>query len=348
MTMRETTQIDDLVDRRDDQAHLQRSAARIVGTSAWALSVPARVAALAATSAPMLLEGERGSGKEFLARLIHETGPRNRRPFVALPTDVLDERVLQAVLFATPESLTFAIRELRAELGERVRGGTLYVSDVSGLAPEVRRRVMQAVETPDRDDAGRPGPLAHSCRLAFGATAPISGRANALDYTAILRIPPLRERAEDVPALAALFVESACHRFGREPRVLSDAVLAALGAHTWPGNVSELKQTLETVIRGSGPPAVTAAHLPASFGIDPSQSDGHSVGEGIDLHAEVQRFERSLLRAALARCGGVQTKAATLLGLKVSTLNSKLANYNIDASAFKARNPSRVRSVETR
>ena len=103
------------------------------------------------------------------------------------------------------------------------------------------------------------------------------------------------------------------------------------------GNVGELKRTLETMIRRSGPPAIGVAQLPACFGLEPVEAASAGLHEGINLHDEVQRFERSLLRAALTRTGGVQTKAAHILGLKVSTLNSKLSTYNIDARSFKPR-----------
>ena len=131
--------------------------------------------------------------------------------------------------------------------------------------------------------------------------------------------------------LAEHFATQLCHRLGKEPRVLSPGALAALKAHTWPGNVGELKRVVELMVRRSGPPTLDVSAL-ALGGVDAAAA----VEQGINLHDEVQRYERSLLYAALERCGGVQTRAAQLLGMKISTLNSKLSNYRIDASAFKS------------
>lgn len=311
---------------------------RLVGVSPWALSAPAAIAAYALDSAPLLVEGEPGAGKQFVARLVHECGSRANRPFVVVAGDSLHESILQAILFEAPGSLPSATRNLQREYAEQARGGTLYVSDVSSLSREFCRRLVRAVQHPELEHSRKHSLQAKNIRLVFGACDRVAPDAEGARARGVLRIPALRDRAEDVDLLGDLFATQACHRLGKEPRVLSPRALAALRGNDWPGNVGELKRIVELMVRRSGPPALDASLLPPHM-LDRAAAEweGDPLESGINLHDEVQRYEKTLLSAALERCGGVQTKAAHLLGMKVSTLNSKLSNYNIDASAFKTR-----------
>jgi DNA-binding NtrC family response regulator len=295
--------------------------ARVPGESRWAREAPATVAAYAAHARPFVVEGGPGAGKEFVARFVHECSTRASRPFVVVPADSLHEAVLQAILFEAPGALPPATRALQRDYAEQARGGTIYIADVSPLSHEIHGRIARFIAHPHLEHTRRHS--LHGChvRVVFGACRPTGAEA--------LRIPSLRDRAEDVAALAEHFTIQLCHRLGKEPRVLSPGALATLRAHAWPGNVGELKRVVEAMVRRSGPPMLDASLVPLGA------SAAEPIESSINLHQEVQRYEKSLLFAALERCGGVQTKAAQLLGMKVSTLNSKLSNYNIDASAFK-------------
>ena len=296
--------------------------ARVPGTSRWADAAPWTVAAYAAHHGPFVIEGEPGAGKEFVARLVHECSPRASRPFVVIPADSLHEAVLQAILFEAPASLPPATRALQREYSEQARGGTLYIADVAPLSPDLHARIARLVAHPELEHSRRHSLNGRHVRVVFGATSTTDANG--------IRIPPLRERVDDVGPLAEHFVTQLCHRLGKEPRILSPGAIAALRAHAWPGNVGELKRVVESMVRRSGPPTLDASLVPLGG------CASEPLERSINLHDEVQRYEKSLLFAALERCGGVQTKAAQLLGMKVSTLNSKLSNYNIDASAFKS------------
>jgi DNA-binding NtrC family response regulator len=291
-----------------------------------------------------VIEGEPGTGKEFFARLVHDCGPHVHRPFVVIESASLDERVLQAILFDAPDALPAATRNLQREYAEQARGGTIFVSDVSTLSPDFCRRLARSVQHPELEHSRKQSLQGRNIRLVFGACYGISpelaGRGARGAAWRGLRIPPLRERAEDVAPLAEYFVTQVSHRLGKEPRVISTAALETLAGYAWPGNVGELKRVVEGMVRRAGPPALDVTLLPAHMlGGAVATEGGDPLRDGISLHDEVERFERSLLNAALERCGGVQTKAAQLLGMKVSTLNSKLSTYNIDASVFKLRRP---------
>jgi DNA-binding NtrC family response regulator len=307
-------------DEREAAEHVKQ---RLVGVSRWALAAPALVVAHARHANPLVVEGEPGAGKEFFARLVHDCGARAGRPFVVVAADSLHESVLQAILFEAPGSLPAATRALQREYAEQARGGTLYIADVAPLSPELHGRIARFIAHPELEHSRRHSLQGRHVRVVFGASAPVAAGA--------IRVPPLRERVEDVGLLAEHFATQLCHRLGKEPRVLSPGAVATMRAHPWPGNVGELKRVVELMVRRSGPPTLDVSALPLS-GLNAVET----LQEGINLHDEVQRYEKSLLFAALERCGGVQTRAAQLLGLKISTLNSKLSNYRIDASAFKS------------
>jgi DNA-binding NtrC family response regulator len=315
---------------------------RIVGFSRWAMSAPALIASHAAHSGPILVEGEPGSGKQFTARTIHECSPRSLGPFVALSCDAMPAEAVRAILADRPDALSSTLRTLRREYFERARGGTLYVADLASLPHEVAEAFWLSAGGL-ADGPPRPEP-AGDVRLVFGTSREIAPADAALGgRLGYLRVPPLRERVEDVAPLGDYFAARACRRLGKEERALSADALEALIAHSWPGNVAELEQAVSQMVRRAGPPALDAALLPAyiarSSGIHGAMPD---LSGEINLQEEVQRYERTLLETALERCEGVQTRAARMLSTKVSTLNSKLSHYGIDASAFK---PTRRRTA---
>lgn len=306
---------------------------RIPGTSPWALAAPRIVAGLASHADPVLVSAPPGGGKEMVARLVHEASSRAGRPFVVLPAHGFSEPVLRSVLFEAPATLPSSIRSLRREYAERAVGGTIYVADLAELSGRATGYVAEFVSGRSSDHARRRLLAECDVRIIFGTSADVPRSANE---RAVVRIPALVERPGDIAPLAELFVASLCSRLGREARALDARAVEALEQHPWPGNVGELKRVVEAAVRRAGPPSIGLALLPSQITRDISVDDpADVVASGIVLHEEVERFERRLLAAALARCAGVQTRAAQLLGMKVSTLNSKLSAHRIDAAAFK-------------
>lgn len=312
---------------------------RLIGSSRWAGSAPALIAVRASRPGPLVVHGEPGAGKRFVARLLHDAGPWAARPFVEISAAELTDAALVAL--ALGDETAVMPLSARAELEQllaRVDGGTIYVSGAGALAGDVVSRALSGDAT-----AGRPHVAATSgtARVLFGMD---ESEANVRGLPAgssdVLRVPPLRERPEDIEYLAEHFVAEVCARLDKETRTLSPAVIGALRRHDWPGNVAELRRTIDQMIRRAGPPVLEPAHLPAilrGHGAWTGNDAGSLLDTGINLHDEVERYERSLLTAALERSGGVQTRAAEQLGLKISTLNSKLSAHGIDARAYKIR-----------
>lgn len=316
---------------------------RLIGASRWAGAAPALIAARANSTGPLIVHGEPGTGKRFIARLMHDAGPWPSRPFIEIGPDDLSDSALVALLLDDPSIvLPLASRSELEQLASRAAGGTIYVAGAASVAHDVLDRALAAdaanvglrdvrTLTGARVVIGIEGALPRFVEYPTQRTSPASS---------LLRIPPLRERPEDIELLAEHFASDLCVRLDKEPRTLAPAVVAALRRHDWPGNVAELRRTIEHMVRRSGPPVLEAAHLPVHLRGHSAWIGGPTetlLDGGFNLHEEVQRYERSLLTAALEKCGGVQTRAAEVLGLRISTLNSKLSAHGIDARAFKVR-----------
>lgn len=296
---------------------------RFVGASAWTIAAPAAIATVAIDPGPILVEGERGVGKRFVARAIHDCGAADQRPFVALGAETLPPFVLEAVLFGDPELLPAAMRDRQCHYVDEARGGMLYVADVAALPHSVRERLGRAV---DRREVLSPAYRAERVRLVFGSSVRIASNA--------LRIPSLRDRVADILPLAERFLDRACHRLGKEPRIIAPKAVRSLEHYDWPGNVGELERVIDQALARSGPPVLDTSVLPPSMmAADAAMLD--PIESGTSLADEVRQYERSLLVAALTRCAGIQTKAAELLGIKPTTLHAKLAAHGIDPYDFK-------------
>lgn len=316
---------------------------RLVGASRWAAAAPALIAARVSTTGPVIVHGEPGTGKRFIARLLHDAGAWPSRPFLEIGPDEISDAALVALLLDDPDAmLPLAARAELEQLTTRAAGGTIYIAGAAAIAHDVLDRAV-AIDAGGR--GMRDSRIGPSARIVLGVEGVLPRvyeypTQRAQGASAVLRIPPLRERTEDIELLAEHFASDLCLRLDKEPRTLAPAVVTALKQHDWPGNVSELRKTVEHMVRRSGPPVLEAVHLPVHLRGQSAWNDGPTeiqIESGLNFHEEVQRYERSLLTAALDRCAGVQTRAAELLGLRISTLNSKLSAHGIDARSFKVR-----------
>ncbi|GBC81615.1 Transcriptional regulatory protein ZraR [bacterium HR10] len=316
---------------------------RLVGVSRWATEARAAVAAHAAHDHPILIEGEPGAGKEFVARLIHECSARRHGPFVAFSCESLSERSIEAALFGSIRELPSGGNRVQRGLVERARGGTLYISGISTLSPLLKTEIARLIQYQEFRRQGDGLLETADVRVILGSTPTSpssSGMSGALEGTAltlrdVLIIPPLRQRRADIEPLSRHFVKEVCQRLGKELRGIAPDTLAWLRRYDWPGNVGELKAVIEDMVRRSRPPCLDPSLLPAHL-LDPLKVNGSSLpASGINLREELERLEKSLLCAALRQCQGRQTKAAELLGLKRTTLNTKLKRYGIKGTSFK-------------
>lgn len=305
----------------------------LIGVSRWTQTARMLVAVHAAHDNVVILEGERGTGKKLLARLIHRSSSRHEGPFVSLTLGSTSDEVARAVLFGPGRETSVCGAGGDKGLAELAQGGTLYVSDISpSLTGEIvrlaaRLRVDEG-ESPVRVLLGRVVQWG-SCR----STAADNASSDDLDYERI-QIPPLRERPDDIEALAVQFIKERCAQTGRELRRISSEAMKALRAYDWPRNVTELRTLVNQLVKQMSPPSIDVGLLPAYLA-GPYVAQGLLPPSGLDLDNEVKRVEVDLICAALRQSHGLQNKAAQLLRIKPTTLFMKIRRHGINVSAFR-------------
>jgi len=313
----------------------------LVGASEAMRELARQIQRLAAQKATVLLSGESGTGKELVARALHELSPRAGFPFVAVNCGALPEALLESELFGHVRgAFTDAVRNKKG-LAAEADGGTLFLDEIGelplALQPKLLRFLQEEEVRPVGDTRARRVDVrvvAASARDLKRAVADGGFREDLYWRLAVvpLRIPPLRERPEDVPALAEHFLA----RFARlrpelGPLSLADDARAALAAHRWPGNVRELEHALERAVVMTEGPVVHEADLPEEVRERPAGRPP-AAGEGADalsIKRATRALEASLIRAALERTGGNRTKAAELLEISYGALLYKIRDYGL-------------------
>jgi two-component system C4-dicarboxylate transport response regulator DctD len=304
---------------------------RILGTSPAIEALRRTILDLAGTRVNVIIRGETGTGKELVARCLHDFGPRRARPFVAVNCGAVPETMFESEFFGHEAGAFTGAVGRRAGKFEHADGGTLFMDEIESMPLASQVKVLRALQEKTIERLGSHKSVAIDIRTIAAAKADLlaavrKGRFREDLYyrlaVAELSIPPLRERREDVPLLFAFFAAEAAALHGRAARPLGAAELRRLAAHDWPGNVRELKNAAERYAIGIATPIVPGGEPPPEAAAPPS------------LAAAVEAFERRRIEAALAQCQGDIGAVMALLDLPRRTLNDKMARYGIDRQRF--------------
>jgi two-component system response regulator AtoC len=311
----------------------------VVGRSAPMLSLTQMIETVAPSSATVLITGETGTGKEVVARAIHQTSPRRNQRFVALNCSAIPETLLEAELFGHARGAftgAVATRQGRIEQADR---GTLFLDEVGTMTMPLQQKLLRVLQEREFERVGENRTIKVDVRVLAATNSDLQKmvqegafredlyyRLNVIP----LALPPLRDRKEDVPLLVQHFVRKVMQRDGQaaspEVQVSQDA-LRRLMAYAWPGNVRQLENAVERalILRGTRPqidvqdlpPEVQAVAVETAPSLDLPE-------DGVDLPSLVARIERDLIARALTRSSGNRADAARMLGLKRTTLVEKL------------------------
>ncbi|MGE0043314.1 MAG: sigma 54-interacting transcriptional regulator [Vicinamibacterales bacterium] len=309
----------------------------IVGTSEAIGAVRAAVARAASSPFPVLVEGESGAGKELVARAIHRLGVRPYAAFEAVNCAALAEDLVEAELFGHARgAFTGAVAD-RTGLFEAASGGTLFLDEVAELGPRVQAKLLRVLQEGEVRRLGEAIVRQVDTRIVSATNRPLASEVEAGRFRKDLRfrldvirihVPPLRERAEDLPAIIAHAWRRLAARTGSRA-ALGPAAVAALARHDWPGNVRELQNVLATVMVAAPPRGlVGAAAVVAAM---PGAGSGPAPGPS--LEAARHAFERRYVGAALARHGWRVAPAARELGLTRQGLAKVVARLGLVAAA---------------
>jgi two-component system response regulator HydG len=301
---------------------------RLIGKSQaflQALEVARKAAAVRST---VLILGESGTGKELAARLVHESGPGG--PFVALNCAALVETLLESELFGHEKgAFTGAVRSRPGQF-EAADGGTLFLDEVCEMSPAMQAKLLRAIQERRFTRVGGTEPVEVDVRLIAATNRDIAreveeGRFREDLYFRLavltLRLPPLRERREDIPLLAEHFLGTLATQMKKPVKKISAAAIERLSGYSWPGNVRELQNVIER-----------AVVLAEGDTIEPELLllDSRRPPEEIPL--DLQEAEKILILRALQQTGGRKGEAIRLLGISWPTLNKKLKEYGLENS----------------
>jgi DNA-binding NtrC family response regulator len=313
-------------------ASADRRLAAIVGKTPAMQRVFRLIERVAPTRASVLITGETGTGKELVARAVHDLSPRSHKPFIAVNCSAIPSTLLEAELFGHMRgSFTGAVQS-RKGLIEEAGGGTLFLDEISTLSEDVQVKLLRVLEDRRVQRVGSNAPVSVDFRLIAATNTDLASLVAAgrfredlffrLDVFPIA-VPPLRDRRDDIPLLAAHFMA----RFGQEhdiePPRLSPLTVSRMMQYDWPGNVRELENYIERSVimyPGSG-----------GFPFDLPRAVGHdgatALGRAVDGEWTLERLEREYLLATLDRHRWQQGAVAEILGINRRTIYRKLKQY---------------------
>jgi two-component system response regulator PilR (NtrC family) len=298
----------------------------IIGKSAKMQAIFALVERVARTGSTVLIAGESGTGKELIARAIHFASPRAERRFLSINCGAMPENLLESELFGHERgAFTGAVREKRG-LFQEADGGTLFLDEIGETSPPMQVKLLRALQEKTVRKVGGTGEEEVDVRIIAASNQDLEAAVARGDFREDLfyrinvipiRLPPLSERREDIPLLVEFFLDKYARQLGVAPKGISIEAMRALEAYDWPGNVRELENVIErtltlasgdTLRRDDLPPQVLHPRRTGPGGFDlPDQ--------GLDLESYLDGLRADLMRQALERADGVQTKAAEILGM---------------------------------
>jgi DNA-binding NtrC family response regulator len=338
------------VQRGGEQAELKRQVRRLqqqaderwclqnlVGTSPALRRVCAQVQELAAGRGPVLLFGEVGTGKELLARLLHQLSPRKAGPFVVLSAGTLPKDRVEAELFGQVRERWHGPGERRNGKVVRAHHGTLFLDDVGELELAAQDRLLQLLTARRVRGAGADHDQEVDVRLIAATRRDLrplveQGRFRAELHRALagdlVVLPPLRERREDIPGLAAAFLRELHNGDDRPLPRLTSTALEVLEHYGWPENVRELRGVVENLVMLAPPrEVIDVADLPARF----QTVNGVTETTGtLGADMKLEELERVAIQHCLMRTAGSRQRTAELLGISTRTLLRKINEYNLD------------------
>jgi two-component system response regulator PilR (NtrC family) len=321
---------------------LSHQFANIIGRSESMLEVFKMIETVARTNSTILLTGESGTGKGLVAQAIHFHSLRREKPMVSLNCGAMPETLLESELFGHMRGAFTGAENNKKGLLEVAEKGTIFLDEIGEMSPVMQVKLLRVLQERRFRRVGGLEELQADIRVIAATNQDLTkavaeGRFREDLYYRInvipITLPPLRDRREDVPLLADHFLKKYAEQMGKDVTGISQEAMDLLMRHDWPGNIRELENVLEravalemtpTILSDSLPPAIRGAARPAAA------PNGEVLPEvGFDLEAHVKEIERGYIAQALQRSGGVQVKAADLLGMSFRSFRYYVKKYNL-------------------
>ncbi len=317
----------------------------IIGRSPRMVDLYKLISRVALVDSSVLITGESGTGKELVARTVHYNSPRTDKPFVAINCGAIPEELLESELFGHVKgSFTGAIAH-KTGLVEVATGGTVFLDEVAEMSPGLQVKLLRFLQDHKFRRVGGTEDIEVDIRTLAATNKELAQliktgafredlyyRLNVIS----IEMPPLRDRREDIPLLATNFLGLFAARAGRNAMRLAPEAMEILTAYAWPGNVRELENTMERAVALAVTDEVKPENLPPNLmqpvAHTPSQT-WEVPREGLNLEQVIADIEQALLKDALMKADGVQTRAAQLLGINFRSFRYRARKYGLDRQA---------------
>jgi DNA-binding NtrC family response regulator len=339
------------LDRARSQVQDRYGFSHMLTQSPRMLDVFDQIRAVAVTDATVLILGETGTGKELVSRAIHQRSRRKDQPFIAVNCGAFAESLLESELFGHERgSFTGAVGR-REGLFEMADGGTLFLDELGETTLNVQVNLLRVLEEMTFRRVGGRDPVRVDVRIVAATNVDLTnavdgGRFRGDLYYRLnvfpIRLPPLRERREDIPLLMRHFLDAVAQEYALEPPVVSAEALDVILQYRWPGNVRQLRAMCERWVIVRSGQRLERVHLPSDMQT-PTASEGGPAAFSLDerrsmaenLEQVIEKVERAYLSRMLRRCGGHLERTADAAGISRRTLYTKMKQYQLDADEFK-------------
>ena len=320
-----------LVSERDEQFDHYG----IIGRSRGIQDVIARAEMVASTKSTVLITGETGTGKELVARVIHDRSAQRDMPLIKVNCAAIPETLLESELFGHVRGAFTGATSNKKGKFALADGGTIFLDEIGTMTPTLQAKLLRVLQEREIEPLGSERIETIDVRVIAATNRDLRQMVADQKFQEDLfyrlnvipiEIPPLRDRREDIPALVEHFVRKHAQRTGRRVEKIDDAVLTGLQQYDWPGNVRELENTIERAVVLSQGPIITARAI-SVMGAAAPQATGLP---SLKLRQNIEWVERETIRRALENAGGVKKDAAELMGISQRALSYYLAKYRID------------------
>jgi DNA-binding NtrC family response regulator len=327
---------------RDENRQLKEELGRrysfenIIGRSPAMQEIFATIERVAPTRATVLIAGESGTGKDLIARAIHYHSPRRDRPFVKINCTTIPENLMESELFGYEKGAFTGATASKPGRFELADTGTVFLDEIGDVPPNIQVKLLRVLQEHEFERLGSNKTRQIDVRVIAATNADLRAALEHGEFREDLyyrlnvvpiNVPPLRERKEDIPALAEHFVRKYAAELGRPVKGLSEEALAVLRAHHWPGNVRELENVIERSLVLCSGEILRAADIKLDAVRNARGADEPLLPPGMTL----EEHERELIRKALEKAKGNKSQAARLLGLSRNALRYRLSQMGIES-----------------
>ncbi|MEM4262909.1 MAG: sigma-54 dependent transcriptional regulator [Thermoplasmata archaeon] len=304
-----------------------------IGSSRSIMDIQSLIDKVAPLDTTVLIQGETGTGKELIARLIHRRSARSANLFLPLNCGALSETLLESELFGHEKGAFTGAQQDKKGIFETASGGTIFLDEINATSQAMQIKLLRVLQEGMIMRVGSARPVPVDVRVLAASNADLAGEVSSgrfrkdLFYrlnVVMVPLPPLRDRKEDIPTLAYHFLNKYSGKFNKAVKEIAPEALELFLAYPWPGNVRELENVMERAVIMEPSPVITAQAIPAEIRQEPRDPFSHI---GLMTLEEMEKF---LIQRTLRLLDGQKTRAADSLGIDVTTLWRKLKKYNLE------------------